>query len=94
MSDDSTNTLDLEKARLDPAAVFSTPAALLADERLDRDQKIEILRRWKYDASELAVAEEEGMGGGESSRVEEVVKALEALGAPDSEHSPPTKQQG
>jgi len=87
--------LDLERARLDPSSIFESPAALLADERLSREQKIEILRRWQYDANELAVAEEEGMGGGESSILPEIVEALDVLdGGSDVEHTPPTKHGG
>ena len=58
-------------------------------------QKIEILCRWAYDASELAVAEEEGMTGGETSLLARVLEVLNALtGGYDAEHSPPTKQEG
>ena len=43
---------------LDPTMVFKDPTDVIADENLSRDQKIEILRRWEYDARELEVAEE------------------------------------
>jgi len=36
----------------------------VAEQSLNTDQKIQILRRWEYDARELAVAEEESMSGG------------------------------
>ncbi|HVS61860.1 MAG TPA: hypothetical protein VMT85_00015 [Thermoanaerobaculia bacterium] len=95
MADDENQPLDLEKARLDPASVFASPAALVADDRLDREQKLDILRRWEYGASELSVAEEEGMGGGEPSNLAEISKALAELsGEFDVEHTPPTKQGG
>jgi len=87
--------IDIEKARLDPGSVFSNPEELKAHPGLTNEQKIEILRRWAYDASELAVAEEEGMTGGESSLLARVLEALNALtGGYDAEHSPPTKQEG
>ena len=87
--------IDLEKARLDPGSVFSSPEVLKAHPGMTMEQKIEILRRWAYDASELAVAEEEGMTGGESSLLARVLEALNALtGGYDAEHSPPTKQEG
>lgn len=80
---------------LDPPSVFETPEDVIAEPGLTTEQKIEILRRWEYDASELAVAEEEGMIGGERGTLARVMRALEALGGhPDVEHSPPTKQQG
>jgi hypothetical protein len=91
----SRQPLDLTRARLDPASVFCTPAALLADPRLSREQKIELMRRWEYDASELSVAEEEGMDDGEPSRLDEVSQALHSLtDGFDVEHSPPTKHGG
>ena len=95
MSKPSMIHLDLEKARLDPGAVFETPEDLLEHPELDRPQKIELLRRWEYDAKELEVAEEEGMVDGESSLLDRVLRALHALKANvDVEHSPPTKQGG
>lgn len=87
--------VDLEKALLDPGSVFATPEQLRDHFGLRREQKIEILRRWAYDASELAVAEEEGMVGGEPSHLARILAALHALtGGYDVEHSPPTKQEG
>lgn len=88
-------TLDLEKALLDPGAVFSDPQELRDHPDLTYEQKIELLRRWAYDASELAVAEEEGMVGGESSQIARILAVLDELtDGFDVEHSPPTKQEG
>ena len=85
--------IDLKRARLDPAAVFPSPEAVVEHPGLTREQKTDILKRWKYDACELEVAEEENMGGGEPSMLEGVLKALAALGAErDLEHASPTKQ--
>ena len=89
------NEIDLDKAQLDPSSVFSSPEELRDHPGLTREQKIEILRRWAYDASELAVAEEEGMVGGESSHLSQILSVLDSLtGGYDVEHSPPTKQEG
>lgn len=85
----------LEKARLDPGSIFTNPEELRDHPGLTREQKIEILRRRAYDASELAVAEEEGMVGGESSHLDQILSVLDLLaGGYDVEHSPPTKQEG
>jgi len=46
-------------------------------------------------ARELEVAEEENMGGGPPSMLDEVLNALHSLGSEaDVAHSPPTKQGG
>ena len=91
----SEDEIDIERVRLDPGSVFSSPEELRDHPGMTRDQKIEILRRWAYDASELAVAEEEGMVGGEPSIVARVLSVLDSLtGGYDTEHSPPTKQEG
>ena len=87
--------IDLEKALLNPSAVFSVPEDVLSAEGLTREQKIEILKRWEYDARELEVATEENMPGSNSSCLDDILKALDELGYdPDLEKDPPTKQGG
>ncbi|MEQ9487413.1 MAG: hypothetical protein RIM72_00285 [Alphaproteobacteria bacterium] len=87
--------IEFEKAKLDPGSHFRKPGDVLASSDFSNVQKIEILRRWEYDANELAVAEEEGLTGGEPSMLEQILKALETLVEHiDTEHSPPTKQHG
>ncbi|MCH8321615.1 MAG: hypothetical protein IIB64_00880 [Proteobacteria bacterium] len=85
--------MDLKKAMLDPTQVFDEPEEVVANNELTRDQKIEILRRWEYDAHQLEVAEEEaGMAVRRPEMFDQVVQALHALGAArDTEHTPPTK---
>jgi len=84
---------DLEKALLDPTMVYTDPSDVVADQSLTRDQQIEILRRWEYDARELEVAEEEaGMTVRRPEMFDLVLQALHTLGAErDTEHTPPTK---
>ena len=87
--------IDYQKALLDPASSFVSPEALVDRADLTREQKIELLRRWEYDASEVAVAEEEGMVGDQPLMLRRVLLALERLtGDVDVQHSPPTKQEG
>lgn len=87
--------IDYEKALLDPASVFAAPEEVLDRAELTKDQKIDILRRWEYDASEVAVAEEEGMVDGNPLMLQRVLLALESLtGGTSAEHTPPTKQDG
>ena len=85
--------IDIDKAMLDPTLVYTDPSEVVADVELTRDQKIEILRRWEYDAHELEVAEEEaGMTVGSPEMFDLIINALHALGAErDTEHTPPTK---
>ena len=87
--------LDYQKALLDPSSVFASPEAVLQRSELTKEQKIEILRRWEYDASEIAVAEEEGMMGDQPLLLRRVLLALETLtGGIISRQTPPTKQGG
>lgn len=88
-------TIDYRAALLDPEAVFQTPEAVLEQTGLTTEQKIEILRRWEYDASEVAVAEEEGMVADKPLILRRVLLALDRLtGGVDVEHTGPTKQDG
>ncbi len=86
----------LTQAMLDPSSMFSSPMAIVGDEHLSTDQKIDLLRRWEYDAREMQVADEEGFPAREpGSLLDTIIIALHRLGAgPDIEHSPPTKQGG
>ena len=85
--------IDLEKAMLDPTMVFKDPKDVVANVELTRDQKIEILRRWEYDARQLEVAEEEAwMAVRRPDMFDRVIQALHALDVKrDMEHTPPTK---
>ena len=89
----SEKRIDLRKALLNPALVFLGPEDVLKRDELTREQKIEILRRWKFDALQLQVAEEENMGSEQPSDIlDRVLQALHALNAgPNLENSPPTK---
>lgn len=72
-------TIDLDRALFDPASVFKGPDAVVEYESIALEHKVEILRRWAYDAIEMAVAEEEGMGGGEVVAVDTILAALDRL---------------
>ncbi len=88
--------IDLRKAMLNPARVFRGPEDVLEGEELTREQKIEILDRWKFDALQLQVAEEENMGSEQPSDIlDRVLQALNALTTdPNLANSPPTKPGG
>ena len=72
--------MDLETARLNPGSVFTSPEELREFPGLSREQKIDLLQRWAEDARELEVAESEGMGGGETSLLGQILSALDSLG--------------
>jgi hypothetical protein len=85
----------MDQALLDPASVFETPDEVLAHEGLSRKQKIEILRRSAYDATEISVAVEEGMPSGDNDVLRRILLALEKIaGRVDLEKVGPTKQHG
>ena len=84
--------MDLEKAKLNPAAVFKTPQEIVSSQELSRERKLEILRRWEQDAMSMEVAEEEGMPGPQLKLLQPIRDALHALDYwPDTEHSSPNK---
>lgn len=82
-----------EKGDASPTIGFKDPKEVVANDELTRDQKIEILRRWEYDAHEPAVAEEEaGMAVRRPKMFDRVFQALHTLGVErDTVHTPPTK---
>lgn len=57
---------DMEKALLDPGAVFAGPEDVVAEASPTAERKVEILRRRAHGAAKLAVADEEGTGNGEA----------------------------
>ena len=85
---------DLDTILLDPADRFENPEAVLKAGDLDRSEKISILRRWLYDANEVAVAEEEGMSGPPPELVRRISLALESLGFEGGTSGPSTTKQG
>lgn len=85
--------INIKKAMLDPLSEFKEPKEVIVNDNLTKEQKIEILNRWKYDARELEVAEEEaGMEVRRPEMFDLVVSALHSLGVEsDMEHYLPTK---
>src|SRR3954452_8789188 len=70
---------DLDRALVNPAAVFASPREVLHDPGLTLADKREVLRRWAWDAWLLELTAEEAMAAGEPSRYDEVRAALLAL---------------
>lgn len=87
-----TDRARLNRALVDPADVFDRPAAVLADRTLGPAEKVDVLRRWAYDAQEVEQAESEGMPGRDDDLMPEILSALRALGAdPDGPHGAPRR---
>lgn len=74
-------------ALLNPPSVYPLPMDVVKDNSLTREQKIQILHRWEYDARELQIAEEENMpelANEHGSMLSYVLEALHHLGASSS----------
>jgi hypothetical protein len=67
---------DLDRAFVNPAAVFGSPEDVVRHPLLTIDCKREILWRWAWDEYLLDLANADGMAEGEPSRLPEVKKAL------------------
>jgi hypothetical protein len=80
------STLDLDKAKLDPASVFRAPEDVLDAPGLSLDDKKSILIRWEADVEALLRATEEGMPPSDNRRspaellraVHEAIQSLES----------------
>ena len=81
MARPTVNKIDLDQALSSPTCVFRRPEDIVEHPTLTRAQKIDILRNWIYDAPELAVAENEGMSGGEAAEIDVVMAALDRVKA-------------
>jgi hypothetical protein len=65
----------LEDIKADPARFYHSPNDVVRDRRFSDPERLAILEAWERDARALAVADDEGMTGGEPSRLKTVVKA-------------------
>lgn len=82
-----------EAAMGDVASRFRTPQALFESRDCDKEQKIALLRQWEHDLRLMMVATEENMGaqmpqqkpGGSAEAFQAVRKALDKLGATETE---------
>jgi len=85
--------VNLEDALRNPGAAFASPADVVTYPGLTAEQRIEILRRWEYDAAESEVATEEGMPGNGNDLLRRILLALRELtGEVDVSQTGPTKQ--
>ena len=73
--------LDLETAQRDPSRHFAEPQDIVDAAGLDRATKLKLLEEWERDARGLAVAEDEGLDGGEAPMLARIRHARRALAA-------------
>jgi hypothetical protein len=70
------DTIDLDKAKLDPASVFLAPKDVLDAAGLSVEDKKAILIRWEADAEALLRATEEGMPPEDNRSPAELLRAV------------------
>jgi len=71
--------LDLETAQRDPSRHFAQPQDIVDAAGLDLATKLKLLAEWERDARSLAVAEDEGLSGGEAPMLARIRHARRAL---------------
>ena len=74
-----------------PSAHFDSPDEVAKSKLLSQADKVKALKKWEEDARIMSVAAEEGMGGGEPSRLDEVSEAQVEINAPSQKSKRPTK---
>jgi hypothetical protein len=75
------NGVELKRARLVPSSVFTSPDAVVRSADLSRAQKIQILRRWEFDARRVLDSARAAGSGDVSGLLSQIERALAALGA-------------
>ena len=71
--------INVERALVDPRAVFKEPIDVLACEDLDAAHKRQILECWRQDALELQTADDASMSGGGEPMLKRVLDASRTL---------------
>ena len=87
-------SIDKQRALLDPGAVFATPEEVRDSPELTIAEKTDLLRRWAYDAAEVAVAVEEGMPEVPNNDLQRRIFLVLAELTGDLQETGPTKQHG
>jgi hypothetical protein len=85
---------DLDKALRDPGRYFPEPQDIVDAAHIDRSAKLKLLDQWEHDARSLAVAEEEGLDGGEAPMLGRIRLARHRLGQGEPAPSSGTTKHG
>jgi hypothetical protein len=75
------NGVELKRARLVPSSMFTSPDAVVGSPDLSRAQKIQILRRWEFDARRSLAGDGAAPTRDLTLLLSQVQGALAALGA-------------
>jgi hypothetical protein len=75
--------IELKCAQLVPSAMFASPDAVVRSQALSLPQKVAILRRWEFDARQIAEAGP-ALRVSDEHLLEQVQSALARLGAAGS----------
>ncbi len=75
------NGIELKRARLVPSSMFASPDAVVRSADLSRAQKLQILRRWEFDARRTPCAAAIPSPGDDAGMLTLVRGALAELGA-------------
>lgn len=87
--------IDIAKAMLDPAAIFQSPEDVIRCIDLSREQQIDILCCWAYDARDMEVAADATMLSLPSSCLNRILQALHTLNTQQaSKRVAATKHEG
>lgn len=72
-----------EEVLRDPTSSFDVPDEVVVSEEFTTSQKLEILKRWEFDAQRLQESADEAMAGGERSQLAEVQECIRKLTSED-----------
>jgi hypothetical protein len=78
------HAIDIAAALRDPRRYFTEPQEVLDRPGLDCETRLRLLEEWERDARSLAVAEEEGLSGGEPSMLGRIRRARRMLVGDDA----------
>lgn len=63
---------DFETCMRNPAGTFGQPEDVVNRSDFSKEQKLEILKQWRYDEYETEVADQENMGADKPDRLGEI----------------------
>ena len=69
----------LKQALINPTAVFAKPNEVVFNPALSRKQKIDVLRRWEYDARMLQMGNQESKFDESEEILAEILESLHQL---------------